>query len=50
MLSWGDIYLEKIKKTFYEYARDMIFDPLEIVVSKIGPDAGVIGAASLPLE
>jgi glucokinase len=50
LLSWGDIYLEKIKKTFYEYARDMIFDPLEIVVSKIGPDAGVIGAASLPLE
>ncbi len=50
LLSWGDIYLEKIKKTFYEYARDMIFDPLEIVVSKIGPDAGVIGASSLPLE
>jgi glucokinase len=50
LLSWGDIYLEKIKKTFYEYARDMIFDPLEIVVSKIGPDAGLIGAASLPLE
>lgn len=50
LLSWGDIYLNKIKETFYEYAKDMIYDPLEIVVSKIGPDAGVIGAASLPLE
>ncbi len=50
LLSWGDIYLDKIKKTFYEYARDMIFDPIEIVVSDIGTDAGVIGAASLPLE
>jgi len=50
LLSWGDIYLEKIKDTFYTYARDMIFDPIEIIVSQIGPDAGVIGAASLPLE
>jgi glucokinase len=50
LLSWGDFYLNKIKETFYEYARDMIYDPLEIVVSQIGNDAGVIGAASLPLE
>jgi glucokinase len=50
LLSWGEIYLDKIKQTFYEYARDMIYDPLEIVETKIGPDTGVIGAASLPLE
>jgi hypothetical protein len=28
----------------------MIFDPFEIAVSGIGPDVGVIGAASLALE
>ncbi len=50
LLSWGDFYLAQIKKTFYEYARDMIFDPFEIAVSRIGPDVGVIGAASLALE
>lgn len=49
-LSWGDFYLEQIRKTFYELAGDMIFDPIEIKVSDIGPDAGVIGAASLALE
>ncbi len=49
LLSWGDFYLDTIKDTFYEYARDMIFDPIEITVSKIGPDAGVIGAAALTL-
>ena len=50
LLSWGDFYLDQIKRTFYELARDMIFDPIEIKVSEIGPDAGVIGAASLVLE
>lgn len=50
LLSWGDFYLSHIKKTFYSLARDMIFDPVEIAVSQIGPDVGVIGAASLALE
>jgi glucokinase len=50
LLSWGEIYLDQIKKTFYELARDMIFDPVEIRISEIGADAGVIGAASLNLE
>ncbi len=50
LLSWGDFYLSQIKKTFYELARDMMFDPMEIRISEIGPDAGVIGAASLSLE
>jgi predicted NBD/HSP70 family sugar kinase len=50
LLSWGDFYLDKIRKTFYEHARDMIFDPFEIAVSQIGSDVGVIGAASLALE
>ncbi len=50
LLSWGEIYLERIKTTFHELARDMMYDPVEIRVSEIGPDAGVIGAASLVLE
>jgi len=31
-------------------ARDMIFDPMEITLSEIIGDAGVIGAAALTLE
>jgi glucokinase len=50
LLSWGDFYLDHIRKTFYGLARDMVYDPIEIKVSEIGPDAGVIGAASLVLE
>jgi len=50
LMSWGDVYLERIVTTFNQLARDMIFDPLEIVVSNIGAEAGVIGAASLVLE
>ena len=50
LTNWGDFYLDKIKSTFYGLARDMIFDPMEIVISNIGDDAGVIGAASLTLE
>jgi glucokinase len=50
LTNWGDFYLERIKSTFYSLARDMIFDPVEIVISNIGDDAGVIGAAALTLE
>jgi len=50
LLSWGDLYLDKIRSTFYAFARDMVFDPIEITVSLTGAEAGVIGAASLTLE
>jgi len=50
LTNWGDFYLDRIKSTFYALARDMIFDPVEIVISNIGDDAGVIGAAALTLE
>jgi predicted NBD/HSP70 family sugar kinase len=50
LMSWGDFYLNQIKRTFYKYAGNMIFDPFDIVASQIGPDVGVIGAASLALE
>jgi glucokinase len=50
LLSWGDFYLSAIKSTFYDLARDMLFDPFDIVLSQIGPEVGVIGAASLAFE
>ncbi len=50
LTNWGEFYLNKIKSTFYDLARDMIFDPIEIEFSIIGSDAGVIGAAALTLE
>lgn len=50
LTNWGDFYLDKIKSTFYDLARDMLYDPIDIVVSNMGNDAGVIGAAALTLE
>ncbi len=50
LTNWGEFYLDKIKETFYLLARDMIFDPIEITLSDIIGDAGVIGAAALSLE
>jgi glucokinase len=50
LLSWGDFYLNHIKKVFYNHVRDMLYDPIDIAISQIGSDVGVIGAASLTLE
>ncbi len=50
LTNWGEFYLDKIKETFYELARDMLIDPIRIVLSEIVGDAGVIGAAALSLE
>jgi glucokinase len=50
LIKWGPFYLDRIRKTFFSYAKDMIFDPIEISESVIGPDAGMIGAAALLLE
>ncbi|MDP4222741.1 MAG: ROK family protein [Bacteroidota bacterium] len=46
----GEMYMTRIKEKFYELARDMIFDPIAIVESEAGSDAGLIGAAALLLE
>jgi glucokinase len=50
LTNWGDFYLDKIKETFYKLAGDMLVDPIEITLSHIIGDAGVIGAAALSLE
>ncbi len=50
LTNWGDFYLDRIRATFYGLARDMIFDSVEIKLSGVINDAGVIGAAALTLE
>ena len=50
LTNWGEFYLDKIKETFYKLAGNMIHDPIEIILSEIIGDAGVIGAAALSLE
>jgi glucokinase len=50
LTNWGEFYLDKIKETFYELAGNMMHDPIEITLSEIIGDAGVIGAAALSLE
>ena len=50
LTNWGAFYLDKIKETFYALARDMLIDPIEITLSDINGEAGVIGAAALSLE
>jgi len=50
LTNWGVFYLDRIKETFYELAGNMIHDPIEITLSEIIGDAGVIGAAALSLE
>jgi len=49
-MNWGPLYLDRIKEKFYTLVRDMLYDPIEIALAKTGPDAGLIGAASLLLE
>ena len=50
LINFGDFYFNRIKSKFYELARDMIFDPIEIARYEAGSDAGLIGAAALLLE
>jgi len=50
LTNWGEFYLDKIKSTFYKLAHDMLVDPIEISISKIIGDAGVIGASALTHE
>ncbi|MEI6050703.1 MAG: ROK family protein [Bacteroidota bacterium] len=50
LMSWGEVYLNRIKHKFSQLARDMIFDKIEIVESEAKCDSGLIGAAALLLE
>lgn len=50
LMNLGDLYFSRILEKFHELARDMIYDPIAIVRSEAGADAGLIGAAALLLE
>ncbi len=50
LINWGNLYLDKIRATFYDLAGDMLYDPVKITVSEIAGDAGVIGAAALTMK
>ncbi|NSW94450.1 MAG: ROK family protein [Bacteroidales bacterium] len=50
LMNLGDYYFNRIRLKFYELARDMLYDPVQIVKSEAGEDAGLIGAAALLLE
>lgn len=50
LMNLGDLYFSRILEKFNELARDMIYDPIAIVKSEAGADAGLIGAAALLLE
>jgi glucokinase len=50
LINLGDRYIEEIRGTFLSYARDMMFDPMEILLAELKEDSGLIGAAALILE
>lgn len=50
LMNLGSYFFEQIKLHFYTYAQDMLFDDVHFVLSMLGEDAGIIGAASLILE
>ncbi|MCC8180471.1 MAG: ROK family protein [Planctomycetes bacterium] len=50
LMNWELGYFERIRGKFHSLARDMLYDPIEIVKASVGSESGVIGAASLLLE
>jgi glucokinase len=50
LTAWGDVYLNRIRSTFRNLARDMMSEPMEIRLSTLGRKAAVVGAAALVLE
>ena len=50
IMNLGDYLFNQIKLHFYRLARDMLYDDVPIIHSKLDEDAGIIGAASLLLE
>jgi glucokinase len=50
LVNLGKQYIEEVRRTFLEYARDMMVDPMEILLAQLKGDSGLIGAAALVLE
>jgi glucokinase len=49
LMNLGEFYFNRIKSKFYELARDMIYDPVEIVKSEAEADAGDWSNCPAPL-
>jgi len=50
LINLGEKYIEEVRRTFRSYARDMMVDPMEILLAELKGDSGLIGAATLILE
>ena len=50
LTEWGPVYLERVEERFYELAREMMYERVEVRLSELGADAAVLGAAALMLE
>jgi glucokinase len=50
LMNLGEAYIEEVRRTFSDYVKDMMYDPLEIVLAELKGDSGLIGAAALILE
>ena len=50
LMNLGEEYIEEVRRTFSSYVRDMMYDPMEIVLAELKGDSGLIGAAALILE
>ena len=50
LTNWGDHFLIRVKAKFHELVKNMLHEPIQIVRSTLGPDAGIMGAAALVLE
>jgi glucokinase len=50
LMKWGAEFFQKIQETFRILAKGMLYDPIAIVLSELGDNAGAIGVAALLLE
>ncbi|TFG57604.1 MAG: ROK family protein, partial [Spirochaetales bacterium] len=50
LMNLGQEYIEEIRRTFYSYVREMMFDRMEIIPAELEGNSGLVGAAALLLE
>ena len=50
LTNWGDYFLKLINTKFHSLVKNMLHEPIQIVRSTLGQDAGIMGAAALVLE
>ena len=50
LMNLGEGYMAEGSRTFHAYVRNMMYDPMEILLAELGADSGLIGAAALILE